>query len=636
MTNSHANAVKSKSAKVPFGAAASLGVGLKSEPGSIPKPPELDSNRRAVGRRFSCAVPEGWGIAKGWEGRSFALAAGDPMPDDDLTQTDYVAYSSMTGDNMGETLEMMQSSGMPELNLTLALHTACSVSGPFAPQVLEFHEVQGINCTCLVMQIRAFAGLEFRIKPYAIDHSDVLRVVLFQQTDETLASARAFVDAIAASIELDHSLQPQCLQELDRCQRERVSAEEFQLMVTAICSPLILSGGQMLFNAGTQLYRTANPGRDAASAVVAGVELLAKLNERSVTYFDKILDAYKYQRDTYGASQDDLNAMFEKIDLFNQSVFTRSANFNDAEGPLKQRIEELLRPSEAMLAICDRMESLRPDGSVKPMPALRSIPESEQKAPVPKNARSEQKDTSLKVDGNEAKEADKPKTITGKKLQKRQMRPLDIAEEAKKTIADLDEDAEFDARWLMDNVDQVETTLKALSIINTLIEQGFVEKRGFRAGRMVYRMAPSQRVFDLQTPQGKLAALRAQQERVDLIDKQIDELQTVINIAKQREADYSHVVNMREQLLAEIEEKRLEFEQTGLFHFGKKRDLDNEIAEMTERAKQLEQEAAAYHQQWEDANLKLKLSGLNSLEIDRQKVVQRIVELERELSETEG
>lgn len=341
----------------------------------------LSRCRRAKGRRFSIAIPDGWTVIENYEEESFlgttmrpfvAVQGAEHNPSNVQNQ-DRIIYSAQ-GDI--EVDPIYAECGTNDLRWALmmnARYDKSSNAGILAlrPTVVWDEEVDAVNTRCFLSQNKpndGANGLEIYIAPYALDHGDFIRLVLTYKGDESVAQARELARAIARTVELDKRIVPTCEKTLDESLRQRVSADEFCEMVGSYVKPYIALR-QSIFQSYQFKYAVTHEGFNDDEITLAGARGIAELDKRAVPVLSSIVDAYSVQV-ARGASDGDRKKMLDAIDAFDGNAFPTADIFEKAESVVLVKSAHVFDPTEELVAVRARIakakEELESSAAGKP------------------------------------------------------------------------------------------------------------------------------------------------------------------------------------------------------------------------------------------------------------------------------
>lgn len=337
----------------------------------------FDEGRRAAGRRFSVAVPDGWTVLENYqeEGlagevlRPFVAVPGPASADDDVSLYDRVIYSSLSGDLSEEMAQAFAECGTDDMHWAIVWYSLLSQDGglaAFKKEIVWDAEVPGANTTCLVTQAEPTEGLngvEFAIRPYANDHNDYLRLVFSYDDDADMDALRAFVLRLAGTVELDRPVVASCVATREEALASSVSAERFAEMVTSYLKSFLVCR-QTAFDAGSQHYAATTEGPTQEGALLAGAGRVALLNARAGAALSLLLDAYDAQV-RLGADAQKRNQMLESLETFDKNAFVTPETFGDGAAVVRRR--GVLTETPETSAARQRLADAKSKAAAKPV-----------------------------------------------------------------------------------------------------------------------------------------------------------------------------------------------------------------------------------------------------------------------------
>lgn len=329
---------------------------------------------RAEGRRFSIAVPDGWTVLKDYEEnnmlisktRPFVAVPGEVDASENLSLSDRIIYSDLAGDlEVDDDRRMNMTPSMMWVLSLMASYNVQNLQIPGAQATLWDEEVEAENTRCLVTMAKMDEGAddhahyEFHIRPYAMDHGDMIRVVFSSVDEASLESAKEMVLQIARSVRLDKPLVATCIQELDEACQKTVDPESFEQIAKNNLAPF-MGGKDTVFTAA--IKRRMNQGADADEKVLVlkGAKGLAELNARAIPVFSKVVDAYEKQVEL-GADEAAAQSMLAVLKKLDEATFATESSFEDADQAEIVKKSRVLNPSPDLLALRDRLQKLQGD-----------------------------------------------------------------------------------------------------------------------------------------------------------------------------------------------------------------------------------------------------------------------------------
>lgn len=299
----------------------------------------FSENRRVDGRRFSIAVPDNWTILKDVEDgglissmvRSFVILPHEANDGDDISLSDRIMYSSLTGDM--EIEDEAREYGIPAMKWALHYYNSYNKTdemGALKPTFIWDEEVDALNTKCFVAITdphNSPNGLDCYIYPYALDNNDFLRGTFNYDEDTDLDQVKNLTIEIAKSLKLDNPIKTTCEITLEKAGHGKVNAEEFVEMVTNYLKPFV-GLKQMVFDSAQQKYlaQADNPISDAM--LLAGARGIVEFTNRAVPVFADMIDAYEKQI-SLGVAETDANNMLEALEMFDTVVFPTTDLFSE-------------------------------------------------------------------------------------------------------------------------------------------------------------------------------------------------------------------------------------------------------------------------------------------------------------------
>lgn len=333
----------------------------------------FSQGRRVDGRRFSVAVPDGWGVLKDYEENSlfsgivrpFVMVSHEVAEGEDISLSDRIMYSSSAGDI--EVDESMRECGIFAMQWALALHATYDMMGELGelkPKYIWDDEVDALNTKCFVgiTDPKTSAnGLDCYIYPYAMDHKDFLRGTFSYDDTVDLEQVKELVIKIAQSIEMDNPVQANCEIMLAKALEGRIAADEYDDMVVSFLKPFVALK-QMVFDAAQQKYAAQADDVSHEAMLLAGARGIVTFAEKAIPVLSKLIDAYDRQVEL-GASEADKKKLIESIERFESAVFPTTELFS--EDPESARIIEsagIFNPSLDLQRLQAQISSLSSGG----------------------------------------------------------------------------------------------------------------------------------------------------------------------------------------------------------------------------------------------------------------------------------
>lgn len=286
----------------------------------------FSEGKRAEGRRFSIAVPDGWTVLKDYEEnnvlistiRPFVAVPGDMGSTENISLFDQIIYSDQAGDTQVE--EATLERGTDAFCWAIRFYTAYQGIEGFgmglSPTVWD-EEVEAQNTHCLVYLKKpneGANGAQFFIHPYALDHGDMIRCSFAYEGDEILEQQKKAVLEIAKSVKLDKPVVPSCVKMMETAQCERISAEDFENMIGNFLMPLA-NLKQMVYDSGERKYYALTGDDNENALKLAGARALAELASHAEPVLSDAMDAYEKQVEL-GANAEDRRQMLDALQLF--------------------------------------------------------------------------------------------------------------------------------------------------------------------------------------------------------------------------------------------------------------------------------------------------------------------------------
>lgn len=341
----------------------------------------FDDGNVVEGRRFKMSYPDGWTAIKDYEEsmlfmtqtRPFVIVQGEATAEDDLSNFDRIVYSSLGGDaEIGEVDEMC---GFDDKHWALRWYNCYDRSdsediASMKPIVVWDTEIDAVNTKCLVTQQQTKAeganGLEFDVYPYAADHMDSLRFVFTYEEDMDIEPVRNLVLKMAESIELDDPYVPNCMKTLEKAVSSKVSVEEFVEMVDHVSKPYIALH-QMIFTASQYKYASAADDFDDDECTLAGAQGIADLCNRSVSKFEKMMDAYDAQV-AAGYTIGELDRLLDALESFNREVYPTTEIFDYDDARLIKK-KGIFDETDELRSVRERLKYAKQHGGMASKPS---------------------------------------------------------------------------------------------------------------------------------------------------------------------------------------------------------------------------------------------------------------------------
>ena len=311
---------------------------------------------RACGSEFSCQVPRGWVVSEDVPNREFVLAADAVESEDELADSNHVLHCSMSAPANEEVQDFSDRYGTP--TFFWAMKYVADANNP-VNEVLESYEVDGTNCRVLVTRIRMFGCLEFYLRPYGPRCNNFLRVCLREESDATLGSARAFVNALAASITFLEPVECTSLSCLREYPKEQLDVEAFRTDASGVALAATMVR-EMVANAAAQLaHRTgeASTQRELERAVAFA---LGVLNDHASRDIALAVDAAERQLAVGEADDETRRLLYEAVKDVAANSLVRSEHLSSFTTPVNRLAGLLVTPEVEKVEA--RIEALRPGG----------------------------------------------------------------------------------------------------------------------------------------------------------------------------------------------------------------------------------------------------------------------------------
>ena len=323
----------------------------------------------AYGSHFSIAVPDGWTVHRnvGDESAPQGPFAATPssVSDEDMCESARILYGAVSRSD--ELTGILRMYATPVFRWVTGMAAAYSFethldnsSAISAYSTVWDAEIDFVNGACFINQLESDflgCGLNFFIRPYAIEHGDYICCVFPAKNDEDIERARKLVCDMARTIKLDKPLVAGCEQQLINANKGRVSVRTFDEIAAAMC--VIRCVDQTVFEVFVRKYEMLCKGEkvDGHEALAFAAKELALLNAKMVPYFNRLMDAYIAQSE-YGAVPDDLAKMLHSLKNFEVNAFIAPDVFNDPEASLSVRASGALNDSQELRESRRRFEQL--------------------------------------------------------------------------------------------------------------------------------------------------------------------------------------------------------------------------------------------------------------------------------------
>lgn len=322
--------------------------------------------RRAKGRRFSIAIPDGWAVIEDYEEKSFlgttmrpfVAVPGPEVNPNEVQSRDRIIYSTQRDIDVEQTYAEC---GIYDLRWAIMMNARYDKSNnegimALGPTVVWDEEVDAVNTRCLLSQNEpndGANGLEIYIAPYALDHGDFIRLVLTYDGEESVTQGRELARALARTVELDKRIVPTCEQTLVRALKQKVPADDFCKMVESYVKPYV-AVRQLIFQTFQYKYATTHEGFSDNDITLAGARGIAELDNRAVSVLSRIVDAYDKQV-LLGAVSSDRKKMLDAIDAFDGNAFPTPDIFEEPGSVLLVNSAHIFDPVEELVAVRARI-----------------------------------------------------------------------------------------------------------------------------------------------------------------------------------------------------------------------------------------------------------------------------------------
>lgn len=338
--------------------------------------------KRACGRRFSVAVPDGWSVVENYEedlfftkvNRLFVAVPGEVGDSFSLMgYSNKIKYSSIADEKELEEFPAIEYwEPLSWWMVTFASFYDEDNESNFA--VWDAY-VEAVDTACLVKQTEGSSddGVRFFVFPYDVGYTDSLMVEFALNDDFDIAKAREAVLALARSIEMKEKPVPACRQVFDRALRGEVPADELASKAETFGS-MVANAARLFFTAALNRYMAQAERPNIDDCLSSVVSLFSDLQQRTVPYFERFLDLYDVLAKK-GASEEELRHMAVSFEVLYEGVLSPKGIFSgsgeELDAKLKAAAEKLV-VTERMQAAIERFERiervLAPDAAV---PAVR-------------------------------------------------------------------------------------------------------------------------------------------------------------------------------------------------------------------------------------------------------------------------
>ncbi len=297
------------------------------------------TGRRAQGKKFSVAVPDGWTVLKDYKEetvlteivRPFVIVPHEADENTNISLSDKIIYSSLLGEK--DVDETMLECGIPAMKWAVLFCDSYDMSDDMPsmkPTMVWDDEIEAENTTCFAAMADPHDGangVECYIFPYALDSNDFIRCSFSHGEDLDLEAVKDFVKQLAKSVQLDNPTQPKCEKSLNEALSHKVSSEEFSSMVLSYMKPFV-GLRQMVFDAARQKFSSVTEDLNEKALLVAGSTVLADFADRAIPIMSSMIDAYATQA-RLGATDVDRSEMLTAIERFDSNVFPTPEMLSD-------------------------------------------------------------------------------------------------------------------------------------------------------------------------------------------------------------------------------------------------------------------------------------------------------------------
>lgn len=313
---------------------------------------------RAQGSTFSLAIPDGWVSDEDTAGRAFVLVPKSHAGEGMESPVAILYGKAPVGEDYATA---MQQSGIPPIQWATH-YVARSLAANFT---CEMHEVEARNCRCAVVRVPTADEecSEFYIYPYSLVGQDYARVTFYGPEDVTREEARAFVDDLARTVEIDGPTTPAIMERLEGRVAEATSLEEVDKVISPIPATSTLFC-QEVFDAALRFYQSRVGEGNTTFERLAGTSVCA-LNQYcdvSVPLMDRIFKLLSAWIDLHPLRAEELEYCGNMLSSLAASSTIGPATFNDFKEEQPEFYAELVKlctPTPKQRVLLDKIEALR-------------------------------------------------------------------------------------------------------------------------------------------------------------------------------------------------------------------------------------------------------------------------------------
>lgn len=348
-----------RSANAPNTLAAGEGLALFYPPleyidsNAVPaKPIAADNAPRAQGAHFSCSIPDGWTTVAN-QGRSeFALVPNE-LSSDGLEANISISYDPQI--DSGNDAELFRLAERGTSSFIWGMRYISECMRPH--ECIEMHEAAGRNCRCTVMQMATEDDcLVYHIYPYSLTGADFLNVRLGTSDTYTPDEARAFVDGLARTIEINEPTVPQRLEGIDKRFLEAESLSKAKYSGMSLLLTELWTYFEGTYEHGKDYCKAIWPNATKKEQEIAGICACTQYLDTCVPHVVHCADLVRQWLEDHTATNLDILIASDIIKMTERFALTPER----FESPfIREELADLLKPTPMQQALLEKIEALK-------------------------------------------------------------------------------------------------------------------------------------------------------------------------------------------------------------------------------------------------------------------------------------